>query len=142
MDSSATCSVIAYNTEILCGNTYFKVSTFVVINFCYSAKVKVTAVWYLLMVISNGSLEVSICYMIHNKFFLVLLYYTVRCATTKDATMNECYNKHRCYNEHGGILFIMESSIIVFTRERFFMLFMCIRLFMLFIRESFFHRFH
>jgi hypothetical protein len=50
----------------------------------------------------------------------------------KDATVNECYN------EHGGILFIMESDIIVFTRERFFMLFMCIRLFMLFIRESFF----
>jgi hypothetical protein len=60
----------------------------------------------------------------------------VGCATTNDATVNECYNKqflsiasgryneHRCYNECGGILFIMESSIIVFTRERFFMLFM------------------
>jgi hypothetical protein len=42
------------------------------------------------------------------------------------------------YNERGGILFIMESSILVFTRERSFMLFMCVRLFMLFIRESLF----
>ena len=32
----------------------------------------------------------------------------------------------------------MESSIIVFTKERLFMLFMCVRLFMLFIRESLF----
>jgi len=41
---------------------------------------------------------------------------TVGCATTNDATTNECYNKqflsiksgyyneHRCYNERGGIL--------------------------------------
>ena len=143
MDASATLSVIAYNTEILCGNTYFKVCTFV-INFCYSAKIKMTAVWCLLMVVSNGSLDVSICYMIHVNFFLVLLYYTVGCSTTNSATMNECYNKQclsitsGCCNEQGGILFFMESSIIVFTKERFFMLFMCIRLFMLFIRESLF----
>jgi hypothetical protein len=32
----------------------------------------------------------------------------------------------------------MESSIIVFTRERLYMLFMCVGLFMLFIRESMF----
>jgi hypothetical protein len=49
-----------------------------------------------------------------------------------------CYNEHRCYNERGGILFILESSIIIFTRERFFMLFMCVRLFMTFIGEIFF----
>jgi hypothetical protein len=41
-----------------------------------------------------------------------------------------------CYDEHRAVLFLMESSIIVFTRERLFMLFMCVRLFMLFIRES------
>ena len=46
-----------------------------------------------------------------------------------------CYNEHRCYNEQflsiksecynesGGILFIMESSITVFTNERLFVLF-------------------
>jgi len=72
----------------------------------------------------------------------------MECATTKDATTNECYdeqflsiksecyNEQRCYNERGEILFIMKSSIIVFTRERFFMLFMCVRLSMHFIRES------
>ena len=32
--------------------------------------------------------------------------------------------------------FILESSIIFFTRERLLMFFMCLRLFMLFIRES------
>ena len=42
-----------------------------------------------------------------------------------------CYNEHRCYNERGGILFIMESSIIVFTREICFV-------FMLFNRENLF----
>ena len=78
---------------------------------------------------------------------------TVGNATTNDATTNECYNErmlqrtvlsiksgcyneHRCYHERGGILFIRESSIIVFTRKRLFILFMCVRLFMLFIRES------
>jgi hypothetical protein len=46
---------------------------------------------------------------------------TVGCATT-----NECYNeqflsiKSGCYNESGGILFIMKTSIIVFTRKRLF----------------------
>ena len=30
---------------------------------------------------------------------------------------SECCSQHRCYKEGGGILFIMESSIIVFTRE-------------------------
>jgi hypothetical protein len=49
-----------------------------------------------------------------------------------------CYNKHRRYNERGGILFILESSIIIFTKERFFILFMYIRLFMTFIMEIFF----
>jgi hypothetical protein len=44
---------------------------------------------------------------------------------------NSFINKPGCYNESGGILFIMESSIIVLTRER-----LCIRLFMDFIRES------
>jgi hypothetical protein len=34
------------------------------------------------------------------------------------------------------ILFIRESLIIVFTWERWFMLFMCVRLIILFIRES------
>jgi len=54
-----------------------------------------------------------------------------------NATTNECYNeqilsiKSGCYNERGGILFITESSIIVFTRERYFM-------FILFIMESLF----
>jgi len=43
-----------------------------------------------------------------------------------------------CYNEREGILFIMESSIIVFTRERLFMQFMHIRLFILFMRKSLF----
>jgi hypothetical protein len=42
-----------------------------------------------------------------------------------------CYNEQRCYNDRGGMLFIMESSIIVFTGER------CL-MFMLFIRESLF----
>jgi hypothetical protein len=63
----------------------------------------------------------------------------VGCAITNDDTTNECYseqflslksgyyNEHRCYNERGGILFIMESSIIVVTMERLFMLFMCVR---------------
>jgi hypothetical protein len=32
-------------------------------------------------------------------------------------------NKSGCYNEHGGIQFIMENSIIVFTRESLFNLF-------------------
>ena len=45
-----------------------------------------------------------------------------------------CYNEHRCYTECGGILFVMESSIRVFTTERLFMLFTCIGLFMLLIR--------
>jgi hypothetical protein len=49
-----------------------------------------------------------------------------------------CYNEHRCQNKHGGILFMMESSIIVFTRERLFTLFIWVKLFMLFIRESLF----
>jgi len=44
--------------------------------------------------------------------------------------------KSGCYNESGGMLFTMENSIIVFTRERLFMFFMCVRLFMLFIRRS------
>jgi hypothetical protein len=58
--------------------------------------------------------------------------YTVGYATTK-----QCYNeqflsiKSGCYNERGGILFITGSSIIVFTRERYFM-------FILFIMESLF----
>jgi len=49
---------------------------------------------------------------------------TVECATTNDATTNDCYNeqfltiKSGCYNELGGILFITESSIIAFTKER------------------------
>jgi hypothetical protein len=47
-----------------------------------------------------------------------------------------CYNEKLCYNERGGILFIMESSIMIFTSERLFVLFMCFRLFMLFNRES------
>ena len=76
--------------------------------------------------------------------------HTVGCATTNDATTNECnngeylsiklgcYNEHRRYKEREVILFIMESSIIVFTKERLFMLFMCVRLFMIFIRESLF----
>jgi len=49
-----------------------------------------------------------------------------------------CYNEHRRYNKSGGILIIIESSILVFTRENFFMLFMCFILFMLFIRGSLF----
>jgi len=60
----------------------------------------------------------------------------VGCATTNNATTNEYYNeqilsiklgryKEQCYNECGGILFIMESPIIVFTRERFLIL-MCV----------------
>jgi hypothetical protein len=73
--------------------------------------------------------------------------YTVVYATTKDVIMNECYNEkilsiksgccnaHRCYNERRGILFIIESLIIIFTSKRLFMLFMCVRLFMLFARE-------
>jgi hypothetical protein len=62
--------------------------------------------------------------------------YTVGYATTNDPTTNECYNeqflsiKSGCYNKRGGILFIMESSIIVFTWERLFMLFICVGLFM------------
>jgi len=54
--------------------------------------------------------------------------YNEQCLSIKSG----CYNEHRCYTERGGILFTMESLIIVFTRERLFMLFMCIRLFMLF----------
>jgi hypothetical protein len=42
------------------------------------------------------------------------------------------------YHERGGILFIMESSFIVVTRETLFMLFMCVGLCVLFIRESLF----
>jgi hypothetical protein len=72
----------------------------------------------------------------------------VGCVIRNDGTTNECYNEqflsiksgcyneHRCYNERGGILFIMEISSIVFTGERLFMLFMCFRLFVLFIREG------
>jgi len=73
--------------------------------------------------------------------FLVILY-TVGYATTNDPTTKVCYNeqflsmKSGCYNERGGILIIMSSSIIVFTRERLYMLFICVTLFMLFIRES------
>jgi hypothetical protein len=76
--------------------------------------------------------------------------YIVGWATTNDAIVNECYNEQflskrsrryyekRCYNERGGVLFIVESSIIVFTKERFFMFFMCFGLFTLFIRENLF----
>jgi hypothetical protein len=46
--------------------------------------------------------------------------------------------KSGCYNELGGILFIVESSILVSTRERLFIVFTCVRLFMLFVRESLF----
>jgi len=75
---------------------------------------------------------------------------TTNNATTSDATTNECYNEQiisiklgcykekRSYNEHGRIIFIMESSIVFYTRERLFMLFMGVRLFMLFIRECLF----
>jgi len=45
------------------------------------------------------------------------------------ATVNECYNESR------GILFIMESSTIVFTRERLFMLFIREILFIVFTEE-------
>jgi len=74
----------------------------------------------------------------------------VGCARTNNAIINECYNEQffsikpgccnekRSYNERGGILFIMESSIIVFTRERSFMFFMCAILFTLYMRESLF----
>jgi hypothetical protein len=54
---------------------------------------------------------------------------TVGYATTKVPTTNECYNeqflsiKSGCYNESGGMLFVMESSIIVSTKKRLFMLF-------------------
>jgi hypothetical protein len=67
---------------------------------------------------------------------------TVGYAITNDPTTNECYNeqflsiKLGCYNERGGVPCIMESSIMVFTRERLFMLFMCVRLCVFFIRES------
>jgi len=63
---------------------------------------------------------------------LIVKYNTVWCATTNDATTNECYNeqflsvKSGCYNKCGRILFIVKSSIIVFTRERLFVLFMCV----------------
>jgi hypothetical protein len=45
--------------------------------------------------------------------------------------------KSGCYNERGGVLFIMESSIIIFTRERSFMFMLCIResLFIVFTKE-------
>jgi len=46
--------------------------------------------------------------------------------------------KSRCYNERGGILFIMESSVIVFTRERLFMLFIRESLFIVFTKERLF----
>jgi len=49
--------------------------------------------------------------------------------------------KSGCYNKCGGMFIfslIMESTIIVFTRERLFILFMCVILFMFFIRESLF----
>jgi len=48
-----------------------------------------------------------------------------------------CYND-QCYNERGGILFIMESSIIVFTRERLFMFFIRDSLFIVFTKERVF----
>jgi len=63
----------------------------------------------------------------------------VGCATTNDAKTNSFLSiKSGCYNERGGILFIMEISIIVFTREKLFMLFMCVIFFMFFIMESLF----
>jgi len=46
---------------------------------------------------------------------------TVGCDTMNDAATNRCYNeqflsiKSGCYNKSGGILFIMESSIIVYA---------------------------
>ena len=63
------------------------------------------------------------------------------------ATKNEGYNeqflsiKSGYYNERGGMFIfslIMESTIVVFTRNKWFMLFMCVRLFMVFIGESLF----
>ena len=75
---------------------------------------------------------------------------TVGCATTNDATMNECYNEQflsiksgcyieqRCCNECGEILLIIGSSIIVLAREILITLFMCDKFFMTFIRESLF----
>ena len=47
-------------------------------------------------------------------------------------------NKIRMLQRTIFCAFIIESSIIVFTRELLFMLFMCVRFFMLFIRESLF----
>jgi hypothetical protein len=65
-------------------------------------------------------------------FFIAVSYrniYTVGCATTNESyneqflsIKSECYNEHCCYNERGGILLIVESTIIVFTKERLFML--------------------
>jgi hypothetical protein len=75
---------------------------------------------------------------------LLSRYSTVGYATTNDATTNEWYNeqflsiKSGRYNERGGILFIMESSITVFTRERLFIPFMSVGLLMLFTGESLF----
>jgi hypothetical protein len=71
-------------------------------------------------------------------------------ATTNDPTTNECYseqylsiksgcyNDHRLYSEREAILFIMDSSIIFFTRERLFMLFDRESLFIVFTKESLF----
>jgi hypothetical protein len=47
-------------------------------------------------------------------------------------------NKIRMLQRTIFYVFIMESSVIVFPRERLFMLFMCARLFMLFIGERMF----
>ena len=73
-----------------------------------------------------------------------ILTYTVVCATKHYATAKECYDgqflsiKLGCYNEREGILFIMESSIIIFTSERLLTLFMCFRLFVVLIRGCLF----
>jgi len=61
-----------------------------------------------------------------------------------NATTKECYNeqflsiKSRCYKNRGVILFIMESSITVFTRERLFMLFIRESVFIVFTKERLF----
>jgi len=69
---------------------------------------------------------------------------TVGFATKNDVATKECYKeqylsiKSACYNEREGVLFLMESLIIVFTKDILLTLFMCVRLFVLYIRESLF----
>jgi hypothetical protein len=50
---------------------------------------------------------VCVCVCVRARAYIYIYIYSVGCATTNDATTNECYNesiKSEYYNERGGII--------------------------------------